>query len=312
MSVPENLPASLSDFFCSGTCISTLPETLPESLRVLDCSNNLNLTSLPENLPVGLWHLDCSQNFYLTSLPISILNCVNLTEIVTIGTPLDNPPIINRFIARINDQNTNRTLRNGFSVYNDSQSVHNHSIQESIRESIFALLKTAPPSDRGCGFKTAPPSDDEAILIKDITENTILTSRSKSALIEYYNDKSEHSTIGLTFGDLLVPVWNRIVTHPTAKDEILSILNTELLDAECMCFTGRISRLVNCLNGFYDDIVVRIDESSQIGNIVTIAREKLNLIGTYTVESHKRDVTNALVERGYTLETINAWVDAIE
>jgi hypothetical protein len=40
--------------------------------------------------------------------------------------------------------------------------------------------------------------------------------------------------------------------------------------AECKYFTGRISRLVNVLNGYYDDIKIEITENEQIGTIIGI------------------------------------------
>ena len=40
----------------------------------------------------------------------------------------------------------------------------------------------------------------------------------------------------------------------------------------CKCFTGRLSRLINVLNGFYDDIIINIGTNEQIGNIIILIR----------------------------------------
>ena len=39
------------------------------------------------------------------------------------------------------------------------------------------------------------------------------------------------------------------------KNELIERLNQEMQDAECMCFTGRLSRLINVLVGYYSDII---------------------------------------------------------
>ena len=42
------------------------------------------------------------------------------------------------------------------------------------------------------------------------------------------------------------------------SDSIKAILNQEMTDALCMCFTGRISRLLNCLTGIDSLVHVHI------------------------------------------------------
>ena len=64
--LPE-LPAGVTDLYCSYNCLTRLPETLPASLTCLVCSHN-QLTTLPENLPVGLTTLWCHNN-QLKTLP---------------------------------------------------------------------------------------------------------------------------------------------------------------------------------------------------------------------------------------------------
>ena len=114
--------------------------------------------------------------------------------------------------------------------------------------------------------------------------------------------------LNITFSEMMVVVWNRIISLDS-RDDIKKTLNTEILDAECRCFTGRISRLVNCLAG-YDDLVVEIADKEQIGIIIEITRKSLG--ENYTVDEHRRISTLELVERGYTQEVIDEWVSFIE
>ena len=65
-SLPD-LPDSLTALYCHINQLTSLPNQLPDSLTILDCYNN-QLTSLPDQLPAGLTVLDCSDN-QLPSLP---------------------------------------------------------------------------------------------------------------------------------------------------------------------------------------------------------------------------------------------------
>ena len=73
--------------------------------------------------------------------------------------------------------------------------------------------------------------------------------------------------------------------------------------------TGKISRLVNCLAG-YELVVVEIADKEQIGTVIEIVRNRLGT--NYTVEEHRRLSILELVERGYSREVIDEWVDYIE
>jgi hypothetical protein len=85
-----------------------------------------------------------------------------------------------------------------------------------------------------------------------------------------------------------------------------------MLDSECKCFTGRITRLVNCLNGLSDLVKINISNNQQIGNIIIIIKEQLGNNYIYTIEKHKELVKNELQERGYNETIINEWLDYIE
>ena len=142
-----------------------------------------------------------------------------------------------------------------------------------------------------------------------VTKDTILTETTKQAIHEYSEDGTEHSTLMVTVKDLLVLVWQRIYTHKDA-DEMKRIMNQEMSDSICKCFTGRLGRLVNVLNGFYDDIQVTLSENEGIGNVIVMIKEGLG--SEYTIERHKELAQKELAERGYDQETIDLWLEFIE
>ena len=120
-----------------------------------------------------------------------------------------------------------------------------------------------------------------------------------------------HTELEVNFQEILCHVWNRIQQHAD-KDEIKKILSQEMDDAECLCFTGRITRLVNSLNGFYSDIVIQINSTEQIGNLLKIIRKKLKDENNYSVEKIKDELAKALRERNYEDIVISEWLEYVE
>ena len=71
----------------------------------------------------------------------------------------------------------------------------------------------------------------------------------------------------INFEDLFLRVFQRIV-NSEHKTELLIRLDDEMSDSMCKCFTGRLTRLVNVLVGFSDDIEINISESERISAII--------------------------------------------
>jgi hypothetical protein len=120
-------------------------------------------------------------------------------------------------------------------------------------------------------------------------------------ILTYCEDDSVHSELNLTFEEVLISVWCKIKNNIN-KQEIIKILNIEILDSECKCFTGRLTRLVNCLSGFDENIKMQISDNEQMSNISRI------LYGKYpNEEDYQRELRKEFEERGYSEEDINKW-----
>jgi Leucine-rich repeat (LRR) protein len=282
----ENL-SNLIKLYCSQNQLTNL-ESIKNFTNLIELYcyyNKLNSLAEIKNL-TNLTELDCSYN-QLDSL-VGIENLTNLRKLSYSNNPIDHiPPNLLRRINRI---------KNGQNIYTDNQNVHNHNIQESIRESIQNILK----------FKPTIKNLNNLIL-----DDNILTQNTKEILIEYSEDTSVHTILNITFGELLFYVFNRIQINEH-KDEIKKILNVEMHESVCKCFTGRISRLINCLNGFDELVNIKIAGSEQISQIISLTQNKLIKKGNYSVELHREQVKNSLIELDYDNNIINEWVNYIE
>jgi hypothetical protein len=277
---------NLTALYCDGNNLTSFQHLNCPMLTTLHCDFN-NLTSFQNlNCPM-LTTLDCYNN-NLTSF--QHLNCPLLTSLTCSDNELEFiPPHINRLL---------NTTRNTQNVYGDGQNVHNHHIQESIRSSIQAVLSKKPCIAAENLYET-------------VLADTVLTTLTKEILVDYCKETTVHSTLRITFEELLLHVFSRIECNAN-KEEIKNVLNSEMSDSVCKCFTGRMSRLINCLNGFDDLVSIRISDTEQIGQVIGMIKEQLDIKNKYTVEKHRELAQKELEARDYSEEVITEWIAFIE
>ena len=258
----------------SANELTSIPPELGQlvNLQELDLSWN-KLTSIPPELGqlINLQKMGLYKN-QLTSIPPEIGQLINLQGLDLYDNPIVYlPPPIQRLLNR---------QKKGQQIYQDKQSIHNSSIQQSFRESVNRLLSKRP----------------EISLEKTLEEivSSELSDECKSSLVDYSSREDIHGELNITFGELLISVWDRIRTHEN-KQDILPILSQEMSDALCMCFTGRITRLVNSLSGFVPEVEIKISDNEQISNLVLVTKDK---IIPYDIENHKTLFQKEMEERG--------------
>ena len=287
ISLPSELGnlTHLTYFNCSDNRLISLPSELGNLINLtnLNCFSN-QLTSLPSELGnlTHLTHFNCSSN-QLTSLPSELGNLTHLTEFYYEGNPIEYiPPNVLRLIER---------RRISHNIYNDSQSVHDSSIQRGVKESLQKLLSEKP-----------------ILTSEKMWEYLLsrLSPESVSLLLEYSEFPDIHSILGVTFSEALLSVVSTIY-QSEYQEEILKTLNIEISDSECKCFTGRISRLVNTLNGYDDRVNIQIPENDQLGTIISLLGE----FEPYDPEIHRNRSREELLSRGYPKETVEEWVSHI-
>ena len=254
-------------------------------LKILDLSDNQI-----EEIPKEIQYLTQLEELYLYNnqikeLPLEITNLRNIIYFNYDGNPIENllNPIINRFVQRIKNRGGN--IHN---LYTDNQNVHSSSIQQSIKDSIYNLIKEVK-NDNKINYL-----DDE-----------ILTVQTKEALIEYSKDNQIHTQLECTFEEVLHAVLLEISKmDKNLQIEVKNRLNEEMEDGLCKCFTGRLSRLVNSLSGYSDKVSIKISSAEEIGNVISIMKDKYD-----DIEIVKLNVEKELLERGYEKEVIDEWLN---
>ena len=274
--------------------ISINEKMVNKDITNLNLSNN-NITQLP----VEIGNLSRLTTLYLrnnklTQLPVEIGNLIQLTTLHLSDNMIENllNPIIQRVIQRIENIKKIKKI-NKDTIYTDRQNVHSSSIQLSIRDSINNLMNAY-------------------VLDYPLTylDWSVLTQQTKEIITEYLDCNDIHTMLNITFKELFIAVVIEMdKLSPDLQIEIQKRLNEEMQDSECKCFTGRISRLVNCLSGYSDKVRIQISENEEINNIISIIMSKR---GLKTIEILKEEVQVALKERGYANEKIAEWMEYVE
>ena len=325
--LPESIGnlTQLQELMCTSNKLTTLPEsignltqlqrlwiklneltTLPESignltqLQWFNCGSN-RLTTLPESIGnlTQLEKFNCQLNLLIT-LPIQLIECRSLIVFKFGGNPIDVVPApLQRRIIRMHDHR----IHSG--IYVDIQNVHSSSVQASIKQSIFNLLNDQTLDEI---------SDDQLRELIIGLSSDLLRDETKSVLLEYMASSEEHSTLNITFADLLKKVIRRVEkSEGEVRKDLYQRLNEEMADAECKCFTGRLSRLVNVLVGFFDDIRIEISGAEQISVVIALvkARHRIGDEDEVTPEA-KAEIRTELEARGYEPSVIEEWLAALE
>jgi len=285
-----NLPNSLRELYLSHNLITKI-ENLPNLMQIVSLKHN-QIKKI-ENLPSSLRILNLHNN-QIEELPIVLLELVNLREFYHHGNPIEyRHQLVERWINRFNiNVNIRNNNNNNNKVYSDGQNIHASSIQSSFRNSLENLLK------------------DKDVLSPDeckqyVLECNELEEQTKRELINYCDDATEHGVYLVTFEEVFRYVISRIVKH-SERNELLKILNEEIKYTICKCFTGRMTRLVNILNGFYDDITIQIGSNEQISNIIIMLKDK------YEGNELVKQVRLEMEERDYDEKVIEEWLTYVE
>ena len=85
---------------------------------------------------------------------------------------------------------------------------------------------------------------------------------------------SSHTATRMTYRDVAVRVLNAVAGDPN-REAVYDILAEEIRHGAGLCFTGRVTRLVNALGGFVPGVGVTLSQKEAIQNDVIVARRRM-------------------------------------
>ena len=259
-------------------------KNLPNSIKQLYINTN-RIRSI-DAFPTSVHFVNMWEN-PLRRFPENLLLCRSLYLIHFYETEIEMTAMEMRFLEdRTNYRPLERMTRGRTAdVYTNTQNVHCSSIQKSFLKSCQNLLLDKVPDQAFTG--TGNVNVDR--IIREFSKNC-----------------ERHCILYITFGELFQKVWNRIATQgdKNIRAEQIKRLREEMLDAESKCFMGQITRMLNVLVGFYEDICIEIEESEQIYAKIQANRVRNNNV--VNVEELVAELTEINISK----DIINEWVSA--
>lgn len=341
--MPSPLSPVLTEFSISNCFISSLGNVpLPATLVMLNASMNA-ITSLS-----GPALLGCTEALVSLSLEGNSIRYVspdvrNHVEVLSAAAgDNESPEWGGRRRFQILD-----SLPTG-TIYADREIVHQHSVQESVRESISHLvslgqIEKAPEIDvvavellaieplpisivalrsmlLNSGLLTVDDTIDGISHFSRTTTPQALLASIVPADQRIPGENTRLPTIDLgtkpsiTFANLLRIIWSVIREHPE-RVTMLKNLDADLGRQSVPCLTGLIGPLVGCIAGFEgvaSGVSIRISKAEQMAAIIESTGRIVEKRGIYSVEAHRQAAREEMAERGIEEIDILTWVAAID
>lgn len=154
-------------------------------------------------------------------------------------------------------------------IYNDSQNVHNNTINESVKLATNNLCNNINSNSNINNIETELQK-----YYPKYKENEI---KIKKSLEKINTDKSKFNN-NITVKDILNNIFYYI-SNSNYKNEMINILGDELTDMSESCLTGHVSRLINSIQGFPDipeNLKIKINPKDEIyANIQTYLNNEI-------------------------------------
>uniref|UniRef100_A0A6C0D329 Uncharacterized protein n=1 Tax=viral metagenome TaxID=1070528 RepID=A0A6C0D329_9ZZZZ len=158
------------------------------------------------------------------------------------------------------EDRTTTVIRQISTVYTDSQNVHHHAINESVKKNVRILYDEF--HDR------YTPREAFSAIQQYFEEKKWWTPVMEEVLTRIYSDPYLIIQTPFIYArDVLRCVWGFIQSQqsfPTVYDQLLLRLQQELSDAHRTCFSGHVSRLINTVVGFHPTIHISISNHDQL------------------------------------------------
>jgi hypothetical protein len=184
------------------------------------------------------------------------------------------------------------------SFVNDSQNVHTSPARDSTERALSILMKRP-------GFTLSDQNDSVTTHFLNTTKDIGFTFAQRSQIMdELVADGLRIIAFNYAYSDVFLRVWDKVMTVNTT--DILRRLAEELYDGAGMCAQGKMTRLVNVLRGF-DEELDEVPLISQ-GELLQTAMARISAL---PVEEREPAMTTAFTELGVSLGDQDVWRSAV-
>jgi hypothetical protein len=142
-------------------------------------------------------------------------------------------------------------------IFKNAQNVHIRSIEESVEQLIEKLSTYYPRNKTVYDFETSYENILEKIV--DLPQ----ADEVKGALLRITIDRAVYGNSNMTLSTILAKMWTYI-QDSEHREELEKRLFEELVDSNSKCSTGYVSRIVNTLSGYDEEMSLRISFEDQI------------------------------------------------
>lgn len=251
-------PSGLKVVECESNQIKSL-RGLPNGIEVIICVSNPleDLIDCPASV-LNLNCADCGLNSLNGISPnVVVLSCFH-NNITHIPALYDIETLNRDFGVIMHPITALRIDKKMFTIYSDGQNVHDHTLQESVRNAATFLIQH--PSFIG-------PFEEYMV----------------------YNTVETFTGYNLTYCEIL-----RYVMGFVSTPELYNILRDEIIDGKNMCPTGKVSRVINTLSGVY--YTIGISNTAQINAICASSYNKQEAIEKLEAAGYHENEYNEFVE----------------
>lgn len=165
------------------------------------------------------------------------------------------------------------------SIYNDTQNVHDSTINRSVLEAskyLYSLYEKR--------ILQVDKDEKDPRMIEERKDLLFYQIRNEicreiyhhiiTPTLDYIQNATATFTINLTLRDIFMSLWlwikDYINLHPENKENIYARIVEEFDSAKHMCSTGHLARLINILQGFTEDkkLCIKISDKEQYKNVI--------------------------------------------
>ena len=180
----------------------------------------------------------------------------------------------------------------------DSQNVHTAPARDSTSRALSIIMKRP-------GFTTSSLSDSIVTYFLNTTKAIGFTLTQRSQIMdELFADRLRISAFDYAYSEVFLRVWDKVLTIDTV--DILQRLAEELHDGMGMCAQGKMTRLVNVLRGF-DEELDEVPLISQ-GELLQIAMARISAL---PAEEREPAMTTAFTDLGVSATDQEVWRSAV-